>query len=111
MLRIDTGITSAIGTAAYSAQPTAGNVIIAATAGTVPAGGFLRPVGGRKIEDDVIDITLKVLQNGTTVGADLTDNVSYGGTAGNEANPGHKLLNGQAAANQTATFPFLAAPN
>lgn len=112
VLRIDTSINSPVGTAAYAN----GAIAIAATAGTLPAGGFPRPVAGRKLEDDAIDITLQVLQKGTAAGANFSDNVSYAGTLLNPANPttangGHKLLNGQAAANGTATFPFLPAPN
>lgn len=56
------------------------------------------PIAGRKLTDDVIDITLSVLTNG----AITTDNVSYAGTPGNPAQ-GHKPL-------QTA-FPYLALPN
>lgn len=100
VLRIDTTIVTPVGTGAYAN-------------GAIPIGGLgvVRPVGGRKLEDDVIDITLSVLTNG----AITTDNVSYGGAAGNEAQPGHSRLHGQGAgayvAGQPATFPFLAKPN
>ena len=64
--------------------------------------------GGRKIEDDVIDVYYSVL-TGT---AGLGDNVRYEGYPGvNAAQPGHKMLHGAAAYNSAATFPFLAAPN
>lgn len=64
----------------------------------VAFGTVVRPVAGRKITDDVIDITLTVLAGGAA-----SDNVSYAGVAGNEAQPGHKPL--------LAAFPYLAAPN
>jgi len=55
------------------------------------------PVRGRKLRDDVIDITLTVLTNGAVT----SDNVSYNGP--NLGGSRHKaLLKG---------FPFLAAPN
>ncbi|MBW4619188.1 MAG: DUF4331 domain-containing protein [Cyanosarcina radialis HA8281-LM2] len=56
------------------------------------------PICGRKLEDDVIDLTLKVLTNGAVT----TDNVSYAGTPGNPAQ-GHDPLVG--------SFPYLALPN
>ncbi len=56
------------------------------------------PIAGRKLTDDVIDITLSVLTNGAVT----TDNVSYEGTPGNPAQ-GHKSLETQ--------FPYLALPN
>ena len=96
VLRIDTSIASPVGTVAYSNA-------------AVPVGalGVVRPIAGRKLEDDVIDITLSVLTNGGIT----TDNVSYAGVPGNAAQPGHKKLLGQAAAGGTATFPYLADPN
>ena len=96
VLRIDTTVASPVGTGAY-----------ANGAVSVGALGVVMPAGGRKIEDDVMDITLTVLTNG----AITTDNVSYAGVAGNAAQPGHQKLNGQAALNGAATFPFLAKPN
>ena len=96
VLRIDTTVASPVGTGAYA------NGAVA-----VGALGVVMPVAGRKIEDDVIDITLSVLTNG----AITTDNVSYAGVGGNPAQPGHQKLNGQAAYNGAATFPFLAKPN
>ena len=96
VLRIDTTVASPVGSGAYAS-------------GAVPVGalGVVMPAGGRKIEDDVIDITLSVL----TAGAITADNVSYAGVAGNEAQPGHQKLHGQGAFNGAATFPFLAKPN
>jgi hypothetical protein len=96
VLRIDTAIASPPGVAAYPNLAT-----------PVGALGVVRPIAGRKIEDDVIDITLSVLTNGTIT----TDNVSYAGVGGNPAQPGHKMLHGQVAAGGTASFPYLADPN
>jgi Domain of unknown function (DUF4331) len=56
------------------------------------------PIAGRKLADDVIDITLGVLTNQAV----KTDNVSYEGTPGNPSQ-GHKPLEQQ--------FPYLALPN
>ncbi len=55
------------------------------------------PIRGRKITDDVIDITLTVLTNG----AITTDHVSY--TGPNRGGSRHKSL--------LSRFPYLAAPN
>ena len=100
VMRVDTTIASPVGTGAYAN-------------GAVPIGSTVRPVAGRKLEDDVIDITYAVL---TGVGA-ASDGVPYYKPAAGagSANPaiGHNKLHGQAAigANQSATFPFLADPN
>ena len=96
VLRVNTTLACGTGTAAYpnGAQAVGGL-------------GVVRPVGGRKVEDDVIDVTLSVLTNGGVT----ADNVGYTGVAGNEAQPGHKLLNGQGAPLGASTFPFLATPN
>jgi len=82
--------------------------------------------GGRKLEDDVIDITLTYLFAGNDVltcadqggaGQDtsctIKDNVNYHGDGGSPANPaqGHQNLNGQSGYGLTATFPYLALPN
>jgi hypothetical protein len=56
------------------------------------------PIRGRKLLDDVVDITFSVLTNGAVT----TDNVSYNGTPGNPAQ-GHDPL--------VSTFPYLALPN
>lgn len=85
--------------------------------------------GGRKIEDDVIDITLSYLIAGstcTTAGdCPIVDGVYYDGRVGNDggtdcasagqgtnvAAPGHKCLEGQSNRKGSARFPFLASPN
>jgi hypothetical protein len=94
VMRIDTTLNIAVADASY---PTFN-----------PAGSTL--AGGRKITDDVIDITLTVL----TDGAVTTDNVPYyrpdAGEGSTNPSIGHSLLNGQAAPNGPAEFPFLAAP-
>lgn len=56
------------------------------------------PICGRKITDDVFDLTIGVLTNGAVT----TDNVSYTGTVGNPAQ-GHQP--------PLAGFPYLALPN
>jgi hypothetical protein len=56
------------------------------------------PIRGRKLLDDVVDITFSVLTNGAVT----TDNVSYKGTPGNPAQ-GHDPL--------VYNFPYLALPN
>lgn len=61
----------------------------------------LSPVRGRMIEDDVVDITYSLLITGLT--AAVSDGVSYAGSAGNEAQPGHKPV--------MAAFPYLPKPN
>jgi len=82
-------------------------------------------VGGRKLLDDVINITLGYLFNTspfqTCADPAYDDGVSYYGgvancaaaaTGANPANPGHHCLNGQGPGlNTAATFPFLAAAN
>jgi hypothetical protein len=55
-------------------------------------------IAGRKLTDDVIDISLPVLTNGAVT----TDNVSYEGTPGNPAQ-GHDPIE--------PNFPYLALPN
>lgn len=54
-------------------------------------------IGGRKLTDDVIDITLSAL-----VGSPTSDNVSYEGTPGNPSQGHHRL---------DTDFPYLALPN
>lgn len=94
VMRIDT--TLAIST---TAQSFASNV----------SGSLGMFTGGRKIEDDVIDVYYNALV-GTPQGT-LGDNVRYQGYAGNSAQPGHQLLHGATVYNGAATFPFLATPN
>lgn len=80
--------------------------------------------GGRKIEDDVVDVVLSYLIAGNPAcgpgkACAVPDGVSYsGGTScsmagrgNNPANPGHKCLHGQVSRNASADFPFLATPN
>jgi hypothetical protein len=102
VMRIDTTIASPVGTGAYAN----GARVISA------ADNVVQPRAGRKIEDDVIDITLIVLTNNPAA----SDGVSYNSNASNTvpaSNPaqGHHLLSGQTAPNGAATFPFLAPPN
>lgn len=94
VMRIDTSInTITSGTTAYSAAFVASG----------PNAGA--PAAGRKLTDDVVDITLTVLTGGTVT----TDNVPYYPNA----NPGvgHQRLNQQLVDNGPATFPFLAPAN
>lgn len=90
-MRIDTSLSVPLGTAAYSFS-------------AVPVGTVVRPVAGRKLEDDVVDITASVLAGGT-----VSDNVDYrDGVADGVGQPDHALLNGQTTPGGAATFPFLA---
>jgi hypothetical protein len=66
----------------------------------------LRPIGGRMITDDVIDVTLQLAvpgggPTGTPVAGLESDNVTYAGPNANGT--GHKPVLGE--------FPYLAAPN
>lgn len=97
VMRIDTSVAIPLTTPAYSGC--SGTPIA-----PLPIGKLC---GGRRIEDDVVDITLSVL----TDGAVTTDNVSYVGVSTNPAQPGHKKLYLQSAYGGTAKFPFLAAPH
>lgn len=67
-------------------------------------------VGGRKITDDVVDITLTVLSDGAV----KSDGVPYyrptTGTGSTNLAIGHSMLNGQTTEFGPATFPFLAPP-
>ena len=96
VMRIDTRVSIPPGMTAYNA----------ATSGSK---GIL--TGGRKLEDDVIDITLSLLVAGDPTGNTVKDNVSYEGVPGNPNQPGHKMLNGQTARLGPATFPFVTTPN
>jgi hypothetical protein len=95
-MRVDTRTDAPPGTFAYNAS----------TSGSL---GIL--TGGRKLEDDAMDITLSFLVAGDASGQTVKDNVEYAGVAGNPNQPGHKLLHGQTTRNGSATFPFLAGPN
>lgn len=99
VMRIDTSKSIPVGTSGYN-----GDFVL--VEGTQAA----MLTGGRKLEDDVVDITLSYLVAGDPSGAAVKDGVSYEGAAGNIAQ-GHKKLNGQTAFNGAATFPFLALPN
>jgi hypothetical protein len=95
VMRIDTSLNIAVADPSY---PTFN-----------PSGSTL--VGGRKLTDDVIDITLSVL----TDGAVNSDGVPYyrpaaGAGSTNQA-IGHSFLNGQNAEFGPAEFPFLAPPH
>lgn len=94
VMRIDTSIPVDVTTPAYSR---AFNALGA-------------PIAGRKLEDDVIDITATAL-----VGSPVSDNVPYNRPAAGpgSTNPaiGHSLLNGQGAPRTAATFPYLAPAN
>jgi hypothetical protein len=108
VMRIDTSKSVAIGTAAYNSD----FVIVAGSNNAAML------TGGRKLEDDVIDVTLSYLLNGDATGASIKDGVSYAGgttceTAGsgtNPSNPGHSCLRNQLTRLGSAVFPFLAAP-
>lgn len=94
VMRVDTGLTMNVSDTAYSFS-------------LVNLGSNVRPtpVSGRKLEDDVVDITLSVL----TDGAVTTDNVSFS-TQSSNPSLGHNTLSGQNDYREAATFPFLAAP-
>jgi hypothetical protein len=96
VMRIDTRLNIPVGATAYNA----------ATSGDK---GIL--TGGRKIEDDAMDITLSFLVAGDATGQTVKDNVFYEGVQGNPNQPGHQLLNGQQARRGAATFPFVTTPN
>ncbi len=112
VLRIDTTNKINIGTWAYNGDFT-----------VVSGSSAVMLTGGRKLEDDVMDITLSYLLTNTAAcgpssACTIKDGVSYaGGTSNctaigtNPANPGHKCLYGQSTRNSSATFPFLADPN
>jgi hypothetical protein len=100
VMRIDTAIASPVGTTAYAN-------------GAIAVGTAVRPAAGRKLEDDVMDITYQVLTGVPGLG----DGVPYyrptSGAGSTNPAIGHNKLHGQAVlgANQSATFPFLADPN
>ncbi|MBC7714867.1 MAG: DUF4331 family protein [Rhizobacter sp.] len=95
VMRVDSRLDLAVATTAYNADVSGDR-------------GML--TGGRKLEDDVMDITLSFLVAGDATGAAVKDNVSYEGTPGNP-NQGHKLLYKQTERKGPASFPFLAKPN
>jgi hypothetical protein len=66
---------------------------------------------GRKLKDDVIDITLSLLVSGDPSGEAVQDNVSYEGENGNPAQGHSPLYGAEDSDDDEATFPFLAEPN
>lgn len=96
VMRIDTRLDIAPGKTAYNADV---------------SGDLGMLTGGRKIEDDVIDITLSFLVSADATGDKVKDNVFYEGVPGNPAQPGHKKLYQQKNRKGPASFPFLAEPN
>jgi hypothetical protein len=98
VMRIDTTKSIPPGTAAYNGD----FVVVAGTNAAILT-------GGRKIEDDVVDITLSYLVAGDPTGQTIKDNVTFPGVTGNIAQ-GHARLNGQGVYGGPATFPFLAVP-
>jgi len=96
VMRIDTTIASPAG--AYANQ-------------AVAVGTAVRPVAGRKLEDDVMDITYQVLTGIAGVGDGVPYAKPVSGPGSTNPAIGHKLLHGQTAPLGTATFPFLADPN
>ena len=95
VMRIDTRVDIGTGKTAYNADVSGDK-------------GML--TGGRKIEDDVMDITLSFLVAGDATGMAVKDNVSYEGRSGNAAQPGHRRLYKQSSPKGAASFPFLARP-
>jgi hypothetical protein len=95
VMRIDTRVDIPVGKTAYNAD----------TSGSL---GML--TGGRKLQDDVMDITLSLLVAGDPTGKAVSDGVSYEGTRGNR-HQGHHMLSGQGRSMGVAKFPFLAMPN
>lgn len=98
VMRIDTAKAIPPGTAGYN-----GDFVV------VQGTNAAMLTGGRKIEDDVADITLSYLVSADPTGKTIKDNVEYAGVAGNPAQ-GHKKLNGQTNYGGPATFPYLALP-
>jgi hypothetical protein len=96
VMRLDTRLSLPPGKTAYNG-------------GTSGSLGIL--TGGRKIQDDVIDITLSFLVAGDPSGNTVKDNVNYLGVPGNPNQPGHKLLVGQSSITGPATYPFVTTPN
>lgn len=92
VMRIDSTLDVAVADTAYSARLNSKG----------------SPVAGRKLTDDVIDITLTVLSDGAV----QTDFVPYyPEDAPGNPGVGHHRLNNQAANFGAATFPFLAPAN
>ena len=111
VLRIDTTLTTtAVGSWAYNKST------------PMPSGESLL-LGGRKIEDDVWDITAAYLFAGSFTGGPTTavsngaDRVCYEGASSSRCSlasdrlQGHSLLYSATSYNAAASFPFLATPN
>lgn len=105
VMRIDTSVDMTPQTTAYNAD-------------FVLVDGNPMLTGGRKIEDDVMDITLSYLLAGDPSGGSIGDGVTYAGAAGANCQPndslpnqpGHRCLVGQTTRKGSARFPFLAIP-
>ncbi len=95
IMRIDTRKSMTVSTTAYNSDVSGSR-------------GML--TGGRKLEDDVMDITISYLVAGDASGNSVKDNVSYAGTPGN-SHQGHKLLYKQKTRKGAAFFPFLSRPD
>jgi Domain of unknown function (DUF4331) len=105
VMRIDTTLPAIpLGTGAYA--------FMARTGLGAGATGVM-PIAGRKLEDDVIDITYQVLTGVPGLGDGVPYYKPAGGAGSTNPAIGHNKLHGQAAigAGQSATFPFLADPN
>jgi hypothetical protein len=89
-------------------DPTLATYVAAYSFGALPVGTVVRPIAGRKLEDDVVDITLSVLAGGP-----VSDNVDYrdDDLTDGPCQRDHDLLEGQTVAGGTAVFPFLAPAN
>jgi hypothetical protein len=95
VMRIDTRVAIPVGKTAYNADLSGDKKML---------------TGGRKLQDNVMDITLSLLVAGDATGMAVKNNVTYEGTRGN-ANQGHTMLYGQNSRLGRAMFPFLAEPN
>ena len=124
VMRIDTSVSIPPGTTAYNA------CLPNAMVETNPPAILC---GGRKLEDDVMDVTLSYLVFADPTGAKLQDQVYYAGAPASspdtQTNQGHHKLYGQTVAASTtstaglsgttyanvpggaAQFPYLAVPN
>jgi hypothetical protein len=102
VMRVDTSRTIALATSAYADG--------ALAVGTAP-----RPISGRKLTDDVVDITLTVLGSPFGAQGPISDNVDYRDavtpTPDGAGQVDHDLLFGQTTVGGGADFPYLPAPN
>jgi hypothetical protein len=108
VMRIDVSANIAVSSYSYNGDAVA-------LASPVAVAGAVILTGGRKIEDDIADITLSYLVTGnpgsptSPHGFTITDNVEYAGVPGNTSQ-GHRKLFGQSSYRGAAVFPFLARP-